>query len=175
MKYHWVQVFNAAWHTLTKPETTWTFVVIVALIYGLSYDAHYILCVILLDVMTMSAALRDVIRSVTVPGTTLCLLFLLYMISLTIGTVFGYTHFPEEIAETKLVNGTWVGACSSLMSCWLTITEAGIMSAGDLTGVMSSSTSPVRYFFDQLFYGQCRGGPWGDFSVARRPQAAVWD
>ena len=132
----------------------------------LGYNYLYFYAFVLLDVVSMSEHMKNAVRAVTRPISSLCSVFVLFVLVVLIFAILGFFIFDEPF----IINGeelgfddagTLVGEdnsfCSSPMGCFWTVAY-GAVRAGDIAEIMTDISPDqgshyfIRMVFDMLFF-----------------------
>mmetsp|Transcript_17820 Transcript_17820/g.26308 ORF Transcript_17820/g.26308 Transcript_17820/m.26308 type:complete len:3025 (+) Transcript_17820:90-9164(+) len=132
----------------------------------LGYKYVYFYCLVLLDWISLSEHMKNVVRSVIRPLKSLCSVFALFIFVILIFSMIGFFVFDEsyKITEEEL-EATGTGGvendpaqyCSSPMSCVWTVAY-GAVRAGDVAEIMDDISPDqgshyyARLLFDMAFF-----------------------
>jgi hypothetical protein len=136
------------------------------LLLVLGYDYIYFYAFVLLDIISMSEHMKNAVRAVTRPMSSLCSVFVLFILVVLIFAVIGFFVFEDafiingeelEVDDGGVVSGKDNTYCSSPMGCFWTVAY-GAVRAGDIAEIMTdiSPDQGSHYFsrlvFDMLFF-----------------------
>jgi hypothetical protein len=104
-------------------------------------NTPYFNSIMLLAIAFKSSTLQNVIKSVTIPFSSLALSSLLGMICIFIFTVFGFFFFPDEFYNEDQS----IDECSNVMLCFVTFLHGGFLSGGGIADHLGDlGHEPVR-------------------------------
>jgi hypothetical protein len=136
------------------------------LLLALGYNYLYFYAFVLLDVISMSEHMKNAVRAVTRPISSLCSVFVLFVLVVLIFAVIGFFIFDDafiingeelEVDDGGAISGVDNTYCSSPLGCFWTVAY-GAVRAGDIAEIMTdiSPDQGSHYFarlaFDMLFF-----------------------
>jgi hypothetical protein len=156
-------LFCVLYDVLALPDIMFYAVYLVTAGLGVGFNAPYLYCFHLFDLILMSEVLQNVVRAVTnstkqLSMTVLLGLFIFYM--------FAVVAF--YFLQGHLVNDSMVNECETLLFCFMTVLHYGLLSGGGISEYMDQIGNELhvrkgtgeaflqqflgRFFFDTLFF-----------------------
>lgn len=132
----------------------------------LGYNYLYFYAFVLLDIVSMSEHMKNAVRAVTRPMSSLCSVFILFVLVVLIFAIIGYFVFDDafiingeelEVDDGGVVSGKDNLFCSSPLGCFWTVAYGGVR-AGDIAEIMTDISPDqnhhyfARILFDMAFF-----------------------
>ena len=153
------EVYCILFDLLTIPAIFEHLACTLLLVFG--YNYLYFYAFVLLDVISMSEHMKNAVRAVTRPMSSLCSVFILFILVVLIFAIIGYFVFDESF----IINGEEIGVddgggisgsdnkfCTSPLGCFFTVAYGGVR-AGDIAEIMTdiSPDQNAHYYYRMVF------------------------
>lgn len=142
----------------TAPSTLIMSFFTIVSFFCLDPDKPYFNAIMLLAIAFKSSTLQNVIKSVTIPFTSLALSSLLGVICIFIFTIFGFYFLPNDFYNEDQS----IDECSTVMMCFVTFLHGGFLSGGGIAdhlndlghepALADSRAFPLRVAYDIAFF-----------------------
>jgi hypothetical protein len=139
------EYYSVAYDTVTDGQVRSEFTMVLSLLLGWFHPLVFYPFV-MLDVVTISPKLKNVVKAITTPFADLIATFALFVIVLFIFSAIGFLYFGDFLRDGDPVEygGSDVLLANTLLHCFLTFFSEGWRS-GDIGGFMTTSNFGMCY------------------------------
>jgi hypothetical protein len=141
-------VYSVGYDTLTASDTLFYVLYVMAAVLGI-WVQPYFYCFHLLDLVLMSNALQNVVRSVTNPIVSLGMTSILMIFSVYIFSLIGFFLFDGDFYNSD----TGVDECGTMILCFFTFLHNGLIPGGGIGDYMSFELGWQPFNAGDSFYG----------------------